>query len=108
MDLMIRFINRKGVILVDKRKIVLGAIALLVGLMLTGCAGYYSGYGYYDNPYYNDYDYGYYAYPYYQNHHEFGEHHREFGERHEWGEHHERGEHQGGSERQDGGEHHHQ
>ena len=84
---MIRFINRKGVILVDKRKIVLGAIALLVGLMLTGCAEYYSGYGYYDNPYYNDYDYGYYAYPY-QNHHEFGEHHREFGERHEWGEHH--------------------
>jgi hypothetical protein len=31
---------------------------MLVGLMLTGCAEYYAGHGYYDYPYY-DYDYGY-------------------------------------------------
>jgi hypothetical protein len=82
MDLMIRFINRKGVILVDKRKIVLGAIGLLVGLMLTGCAEYYAGHGYYDYPYYDD-DYG---YPYYSHHREFNEHH-EFREHHESGGH---------------------
>jgi hypothetical protein len=80
--LMIRFTNRKGVILVDKREIVLGAIALLIGLMLTGCAGYYNGYGYYDYPY-SDHDYG---YPYYSHHREFDEHH-EFGEHHESGGH---------------------
>jgi hypothetical protein len=84
---MIRFRKRKGVISMDKKRIVKGGIALLIGLLLTGCAGYYNGYGYYDYPY-SDYDYGYYDYG----------HHREFGERHEWGEHHERGEHHEGSE----------
>ena len=64
----------------DKRtKFILG-IVLLIGLMLTGCAGYYGGYGYYDYPYY-DYGYRYNGYPYYHGH-EWWEHHREFGEHH--------------------------
>ncbi|HSB04948.1 MAG TPA: hypothetical protein VLK23_07090 [Thermodesulfobacteriota bacterium] len=64
----------------------------MIGLMLTGCAGYYSGYGYYDYPYYDngyryyggyglydyphyDYGYRYYGYPY-RHGHEWREHHR--------------------------------
>jgi len=57
----------------NKRKITLWGIVLLIGLMLTGCAAYEGGY--YEYPYY--YDYG---YPYYGDHHEFDEHH-EGGER---------------------------
>jgi len=91
----------EGVILMKEMKIIFWGIALLVGLMLAGCAGYYPGYGYYDNPCYDDYDSGYFAYPYYHNHHEFGEHHRELGQAPKWGERHEGGEHH------DGGEHHH-
>ena len=64
----------------DKKKIVALGIVLLIGLMLTGCVGYYGGYGYYDYPYYNN-SYGYYLYPSYPRH-EWGEHHREFGEHH--------------------------
>ena len=83
---MIRIKLVKGVISMDKKRIFLWVTMLVLGLMLTSCAGYYSGYGYYDYPYY-DYGYGY-PYGYYG----FG-HHREFGERHEWSEHHEGGEH---------------
>ncbi len=68
-----------------RKKIYFWIITLAFGLLLTGCAGYYSGYGYYDYPYY-DYGYGYYPYGYY-GYYGFG-HHREFGERHEWREHH--------------------
>lgn len=85
----------------DKRKIVLGGVAILIWLILAGCAGYYSDYGYYDNPYYDDYGYGYFVHPYDRHHRESGERHREFGHRPEWGEHHE------GGERHGGGEHHH-
>ena len=77
---MIGFKSRKGVISVGRKKIIWGGIVLLISLMLAGCAGTYSGYGYYDYPYY-DYDYGYYGSPYYYGHH------REFGEHHEFGEH---------------------
>jgi len=69
----------------NKNRIIFWGIVLLIGLMLTGCAGYYSGYGYYESPYY-DYDYGYYPYL----------HHREFGVSPEWGEHHGSGEHHEG------------
>ena len=62
---------------VDKRKIAKGGMAIFTWLMLTGCAGYYSGYGYYDYPYY-DYDNDYPSWG----------HHREFGHGPEWGEHH--------------------
>jgi hypothetical protein len=72
-----------------KKKTVILGIVLLIGLMLTGCAGYYSGYGYYESPYYQ-YDYGYYPYP----------HHRWFGVSPGWSEHHRSGEHH------EGGEHH--
>ena len=48
----------------SKKKIFILGIVLLIGLMLTGCAGYYGGYGYYDYPYYN-FGYGYYENPYY-------------------------------------------
>ena len=41
-------------------KFALGVSILLLTLLLSGCAGYYSGYGYYDQPY----GYGYYGYPY--------------------------------------------
>jgi hypothetical protein len=69
----------------NKKKTVFWGIVLLIGLMLTGCAGYYGGYGYYDFPYtdygygyydypYNNYGYGFYAYPYYHGH-DWGEHH---------------------------------
>ena len=75
----------------NKKKIIFWGIVLLIGLLLTGCAGYYGGYGYYDYPYY-DYGYGYYGYPYYYHYgHERGEHHwsgHERGEHHEGGEHH--------------------
>lgn len=73
-----------------KKKIGFWGIVLLVGLMLTGCAGYYGGYGYHDFPNkhygyydypYNNYGYGFYGYPYYHGH-EWWEHHREFGEHH--------------------------
>ena len=57
----------------DKKKIILWGIMLLIGFMLTGCAGYYGGYGYYDSPYYG-YDYGYYGFPYNHYSHERGEH----------------------------------
>lgn len=83
---MFKFIRREEVILVDRKKIIFWGIALLMGLMLAGCAATYGGYGYYDYPYY-DYDYGYYGSPYYYRHH------REFGHRPEWGEHREGGEH---------------
>ena len=78
----------------DKKKMIFWGIVLLIGLMLSGCAGYYGGYGYYDYPYY-DYGYGYYGYPYNYYNHEWGEHH--------WGGH-ERGEH---SEHHGEGERHH-
>ena len=89
-----------------KINILTGGIVLFLGLMLAGCAGYYSGYGYYDNPYYDDYGSGYFVYPYVHNHHEFGERHREFGHRPEWGEHHGGSEHRDGGEHHEGGEHH--
>jgi hypothetical protein len=90
---MVSFKEREEVILMGKKKIILGGMVLLTGLMLAGCAGTYSGYGYYNYPY-HDYDYGYYGSPYDDGHHrEFGEHHREFGHRPEWSEHHEGGEH---------------
>ena len=65
----------------DKRKIVALGIVLLIGLMLTGCVGYYGGYGYYDDPYY-DSGYRYYGNPYYHHGHEWREH------EHGWDEHH--------------------
>jgi hypothetical protein len=71
----------------DKKKITLWGIVLLIGLMLTGCAAYDAGY--FDYPYYyHDYDHG---YPYYGDHHEFREHH-DGGEHHGFGKHHEGGE----------------
>ena len=79
----------------NKKRIVFWGMIMLIGLVLTGCAGYYSGYGYYGNPYYNDYDYGYYAYPYYHEHHEFGQSPK-------WG-----GEHRGSGGHPASGEHHH-
>ena len=75
----------------NKNRIIFWGIVLLIGLLLTGCAGYYGGYGYPDYPYY-DYGYGYYGYPYYYHYgHERGQHHwsgHERGEHHEGGEHH--------------------
>ena len=76
----------------NKRTISILGIVLLVGLTLTGCAGYYSGYGHYDYPYYDNgyryyggyglydypyynYGYRYYGYPYHHGH-EWREHHR--------------------------------
>jgi len=35
----------------NKRKMILWGMTLLIGLMLTGCAGYYGGYGYGESPY---------------------------------------------------------
>ena len=64
----------------DKKSILMLGIVFLIGFMLTGCAGYYGGYGFYDYPYY-DYGYRYYGYPYYHGH-EWREHHRDFGEHH--------------------------
>ena len=51
----------------NKKRIVFLGIMLLIGIMLTGCAGYYGGYG-------NDYDSGYYGYPSNNYGHEWGEH----------------------------------
>jgi len=68
----------------NRKKIVLGVIILLAGLMLVSCAVYDNGY--YGYPYYHDFDHG---YPYYGEHHEFREHHEGGGEHHEFGEHHE-------------------
>ena len=48
-----------------RKVMIICGVLLLIGIMLTGCAGYYSGYGYYDYPYY-DYGDGYYGYPYHQ------------------------------------------
>jgi len=48
----------------DKRRFIFWGVVLLIGLMLTGCAGYYGAYGHYDYPY-NDYGYGYNGSPYY-------------------------------------------
>jgi len=83
----------KGVILMDKKRIFLWGIMIVLGLMLTSCAGYYSGYGYYNYPYYDygyGYPYGYYGYGHeWREHHEWGEHH-EGGFGHEGGEHHDR------------------
>ena len=61
-----------------RKKIVTLGVVLLIGLMLTGCVGYYGGYGYYDYPY-ADYGYRFYGFPYHHGH-EWREHHREFGE----------------------------
>ena len=36
----------------DKKKLYFWGMLLVLALMLTGGAGYYSGYGYYDYPYY--------------------------------------------------------
>jgi hypothetical protein len=46
----------------NKKKILIFGIVLLIGLMLTGCAGYYGGYGYREYPYY-DYPYPFYNCP---------------------------------------------
>ncbi len=57
----------------NKKTIFIFGIAILVGLMLAGCGGYYGGYGYYDDyPYYNS-GYGHYGYPNYHGH-DWGEH----------------------------------
>jgi len=61
----------------ERKKVILGGLVLLIGLMLAGCAVY--GDGYYEYPYYYDHDYG---YPYYGHPHEFGEHH-DYGGHHE-------------------------
>jgi hypothetical protein len=37
----------------NKKKVILWAITLLIGLILTGCGGYYGGYGYREDPSYN-------------------------------------------------------
>ena len=66
----------------EENKIILWVIAFLIGFLLTGCAGYYGGYGNYDYSYY-DHGYQYYGYPYYYH---YG---------------HERDEHQGGGHEQD-------
>jgi len=67
---------------------------LLIGLILTGCAGYYSGNGHYTSPYSE--------YPYYNNgyYYDYG-HHREFGQSPKWD-----GEHQGSGGHSASGEHH--
>jgi hypothetical protein len=63
----------------DKKKIFMLGIVLLIGLMMTGCAWHYGGYS---SPYYNlGLGFGYYGYPYYQGDEEaeqiplFDEHH---------------------------------
>jgi len=38
----------------NKKKIFILGIVLLIGLMLTGCAGYNGGYGYREYPYYDN------------------------------------------------------
>jgi hypothetical protein len=84
----------------DKKKITFWMMVLLIGLILTGCAGYA---GYYGDPY----DYGYYyGYPYYgYGYFGYGDLHG-FGGHHEFGEHHMFSEHHEGGERHEGGHHH--
>ena len=50
----------------NKKKMILWGIVLLVGLILTGCVGHYGGYGYDESPYYYG-GYGHGEYPYYDN-----------------------------------------
>jgi hypothetical protein len=49
----------------DKKKLFLGGVVLLIGLILTGCAGYYGAHSYSDYPYYNQ-GYGNYQSPYHE------------------------------------------
>ncbi len=58
------------------------ALMLLLILALSGCAGYYSGYGYYNYPY----GYGYYGYPYGRSyyHYDNGDFHRYHHDRDRW------------------------
>ena len=59
----------------DKKKIFMLGIVLLIGLMLTGCASYYGGH---PSPYYNlGLGFGYYGYPY-DHEYEGGERYLEF------------------------------
>ena len=62
------------------KQLVLGVVALLSGLIMTGCAWYNGGYGFR----YHNYDHGYYANPHNNYGHEWDEHHQGG---HEWGEH---------------------
>jgi hypothetical protein len=71
-----------------KKQIILGIVGLLIGLILTSCAWYDSGYG----SHYQNYDYGYYGNSHNNYGHEWGEHHQGS---YEWGEH---GEHLGDGE----------
>ena len=48
----------------DQRKLFLWGVVLLIGLMLTGCAGDYGAHSYSDYPYYNQ-GYRNYQSPYY-------------------------------------------
>jgi hypothetical protein len=69
----------KGSDQMNKRFVLLVTL-LLVALILPGCAGYYSGYGYYGNgsPYghgYYRHDYGY-PHGYYYRHHRHWDGHR--------------------------------
>ena len=52
----------------DKKKFIFWGVFLLIGLMLTGCAGDYGAHGYSDYPYYNQ-GYGYSGSPYYHENH---------------------------------------
>ena len=52
----------------DKKKFIFWGVVLLIGLMLTGCAGGYGAHGYSDYPSYNQ-DYGYHGSPYYHENH---------------------------------------
>jgi hypothetical protein len=47
----------------NKKKIIFWGITLLIGLMLTGCAGYYGDYGYREYPRYDNYPYPFYNCP---------------------------------------------
>ena len=63
----------------DRKKIFIFGIALLIGLMFTGCAWYYSDHA---SPYHNlGSGFGYYGYPNYQGYEE-GEQNPVFDERH--------------------------
>ena len=52
-DPMIKFKMKRRGTLMNKRRIIFWGIVLLFGLMLTGCAGYYGGYGHSDQFPYN-------------------------------------------------------
>jgi hypothetical protein len=73
-----------------KKQILFSVVMVLIGLMLTGCAGYYGGYGYGSSRY--NYDSGYYRNPHNNYGHEWGEHHQGSHEWEDHGEHHEGGE----------------